>query len=176
MTKLEDRTYDFGILVTGSRDYSDWMLVHNVLSGFTYKLHTLRNESDRDHQLLIIQGGAKGADSFAESIAQSMSEANEWVHSKTFPADWSKGKIAGPERNQEMLDYIVANTKQQRFFAFKDHFDFDLKKGGTEDMCRRIFDAGLEEKLTILAKLQVKLIQVREDDIPILSWLRPLHI
>lgn len=54
-----------------------------------------------------------------------------------YPADWEKyGKVAGPIRNQQMLD----EGKPDVVYAFTD----DLSNSrGTADMCRRANKAGV---------------------------------
>jgi len=50
--------------------------------------------------ILIISGGAKGADEFGEEWAHDLGVSCEIEY-----ADWGKfGKGAGPKRNQKMLD------------------------------------------------------------------------
>lgn len=79
------------IVVCGGRDYSDRMKVFAVLSEY-------RRDNDR---LIIIQGGASGAD----AIARDWSYLQPSVRLITESADWkTHGKAAGFIRNQFMLD------------------------------------------------------------------------
>ena len=87
------------VLVCGGREYQDWQTVRKTLS----QLHT-------DYTIThIIQGGAKGADTFSKQWA-----AMYQVPSTQFSAKWNQyGKRAGYLRNQEMLvkgkpDLVVA--------------------------------------------------------------------
>ncbi len=74
------------IIVTGSRDWTDALLLGRVLN-----IH---------EPTLVVQGGARGADLIAA----------QWAHVAevpcvTVPADWDRsGKSAGAKRNIEMLE------------------------------------------------------------------------
>jgi hypothetical protein len=107
------------LIVCGGRDFkdADWLLkVLNVWESIFGR-----------ENLVIIQGGARGADAYAKAWAESREIACE-----TYPADWDKhGKAAGPIRNQEMLDQ---------------HPDFVLAfpgGNGTADMVARARRAGV---------------------------------
>ena len=79
------------ILVCGSRDYSDESRVRIVLDWYLAK---------HDDDLIIIEGGAPGADTFAKEWADG--HGTDYMH---FPAKWTKyQKRAGYIRNQRMLD------------------------------------------------------------------------
>ena len=79
------------VLVTGGRNFTDIKHVHEVLE--TIKI-------DRG-PLMIIQGGATGADFIAKMWAMNDPDCEEI----TVKANWEKyGKRAGRERNQKMLD------------------------------------------------------------------------
>jgi hypothetical protein len=75
----------------------------------------------------VVHGGAKGADALAGRWA----DARE-VNTEVFYADWARGKRAGPERNQRMLD-----SKPDLVVAFPGG-------RGTADMVRRAKAAGIE--------------------------------
>lgn len=84
------------ILVCGGRDFSDYQLMSEVLSGY------------EDVADIIIHGGAKGADKMAGVWAKS-----NGVHSAEVVALWdSYGKSAGYKRNASMLllqpDLVIA--------------------------------------------------------------------
>lgn len=60
----------------------------------------------RDEPLVIIEGGASGADAFAAEWAENNIRYNQGnvVH-EMYPADWATyGKAAGPMRNRQMLE------------------------------------------------------------------------
>jgi len=89
------------VLVCGGRRFGktepEMALMENVL----YLAHS------QFHIDLLIQGGAPGADKYAILWA-----LRHGVKALTFPADWSRGKKAGPLRNQEMInerpDLVIA--------------------------------------------------------------------
>ncbi len=73
------------IIVTGGRNYDDWVMMQDVLSLFDIGC--------------LVQGGASGADQLALEYAKLNN-----IDYHTIEADWEKhGKAAGPIRNTEML-------------------------------------------------------------------------
>jgi hypothetical protein len=115
------------ILVCGSRDWDDPAPVAHALCGYLYY------DAEYSGELVVIQGGAKGADELALKWAQGNECA--WL---TYPADWKKhGKAAGPIRNQQMLD----EGKPDVVWAFVTR---PLEESrGTADMVRRATAAGV---------------------------------
>lgn len=110
------------LLVTGDRNWKDEGIIHAVL--------TLMADTYPD--LVVIHGGANGADSIAGDIAESLE-----IKTLEFKADWNKhGRAAGPIRNQRMLD----EGKPTAVMAF--HKDLRSSRG-TLDMCRRARSANL---------------------------------
>ena len=106
------------ILVCGGRDYQNREHVCEVLdrAKFLYS------------SLVIIEGGASGADSFAREWAKLTGCGSVTVH-----ADWKRhGKAAGPIRNQYMIDH----SRPDLVIAFPGG-------RGTEDMINRATKAGL---------------------------------
>lgn len=77
----------FKVLVCGGRHYADRGAVFAFLDDIA--------NGGRIH---IVQGGAEGADGLAREWALS-----RCVPLTTYPADWRKGKAAGPIRNTQML-------------------------------------------------------------------------
>lgn len=122
------------VLVCGARDYTQAKTIFAWLDG----LYAAYGDS-----LIIINGGAKGADSFAREWAQDrMSHLTSLNGNNliTVKADWDKhNKGAGPIRNQKMLD----DHNPDLVLAFKNGFDWEMKKGGTEDMVKRSMDANI---------------------------------
>jgi hypothetical protein len=84
------------ILVCGGRHFHDQKKMFDVLT----KLANYSEDNPLGDPIVIIHGGAQGADSLAGIWAA--------IHHKTvrvFRADWEKyGKQAGPIRNKEMLE------------------------------------------------------------------------
>lgn len=82
----------FFCLVVGSRTFNDYKLLCEKLD----LLLVYHNN------IVVVSGGAKGADTLAEKYA---TEHNYGC--KVFPADWNKyGRPAGYIRNKQMHEYI----------------------------------------------------------------------
>lgn len=80
------------ILITGSRNFSDWAAMKNALTPYWVTFE--------DAEVTLVHGGCSGADTIAGDVAASLGWTVE-VH----PADWERyGRRAGPLRNQEMVD------------------------------------------------------------------------
>lgn len=109
------------VLVCGGRDYCDSSRVWG-------ELDTLLRKA-RHGCMVVIQGGARGADQIAR----------EWCRSREVPydnyaADWNAhGKAAGPIRNQRMID----EGRPDLVLAFPGG-------RGTADMVRRAKAAGVK--------------------------------
>lgn len=115
------------LLVCGSRTFTDDRFLFRVLDGF------LKEARDTRDDIVIIAGGARGADHFAERWANF-----DQVPCEQYPADWdAHGKAAGPIRNQRMLD----EGKPDVVIAFVDKPLAESK--GTADMVRRARAAGV---------------------------------
>lgn len=113
------------LLVTGDRHWSDRAFIANALQSVWL-------EYRHDQELVLIHGGANGADSIASEIASIMGFAIICE-----PAAWSLyGKRAGPIRNQLMLDLHRPN----HCLAFHDDI---LHSRGTADMIWRAESYGL---------------------------------
>lgn len=80
------------IIVAGSRSFSDMSLLCNKLDYYLQK----------QEKILIVHGGAKGADKCAAMYAKDRN-----IETKVFLPDWEKhGKKAGILRNIEMFEYV----------------------------------------------------------------------
>ncbi len=80
------------VAIVGGRDFDDYVLLRNYGNILTEKL-------PRPH-IVIVSGGAKGADTLAEQFAR-----EHRYDSQIFPAEWGKyGKSAGFIRNQTIVD------------------------------------------------------------------------
>lgn len=80
----------FRLLISGSRNWSD--------------VEAIRREFDvvAEHEgknVVLVSGGAKGADTLCETLAQEYG----WFIEQHLP-DWSVGKRAGFDRNRKMVD------------------------------------------------------------------------
>lgn len=110
------------VLVCGGRDYSGTATVYAVLDDL------LRTNAG----LVVIEGGARGADRIARDWTTNHNEGS--VEHWSFPADWDKyGKRAGYIRNKEMLDV----GKPDLVLAFPGG-------RGTADMIRQSRKAGVQ--------------------------------
>jgi hypothetical protein len=91
------------ILVCGGRDFADMNFLFNKLTGFV-----LERQIPFD-DIVIIEGGARGADTLARQWAESLG-----IKFVEYPADWYRhGRSAGPIRNKQMLtegkpDLVIA--------------------------------------------------------------------
>ena len=120
------------VLICGSRDWKDEAIIDTIVHGLVSDY----SELDLDG-LVIIHGGAPGADSMAGTAGGMFREFGKRVKVDRFPADWKTfGNAAGPIRNQQMLD----EGKPEMVIAFTN--DLSSSKG-TKDMVRRAKQAGL---------------------------------
>lgn len=92
----------FYLLIVGSRNFHDYELFCRVTD------YLLQELIKHGYRIVIISGGAKGADSMAEQYAK-----DRGYDIKVFKADWNKfGKSAGYIRNREMHQYIARFEKK----------------------------------------------------------------
>jgi hypothetical protein len=83
-------------LVTGSRSWVDADAVYRAL-------FATRMRANIGEQVTVVHGHCPtGADHFADEWATQCVDPDVMV--ERHPADWSRGKKAGPERNQRMVD------------------------------------------------------------------------
>jgi hypothetical protein len=73
------------ILVTGSREWNSYLDVYNAI-----RLHA--TDADKDSDVTIVHGGARGADTFAGQVARDLGMVEE-----PHPANWDS---CGPECNR----------------------------------------------------------------------------
>lgn len=87
------------VLIAGCRDFNDYGFAKKYID---YYLSDIRKQ----YRIIIISGGANGADKLGEHFA----DENKMKCEYCYP-DWEKyGKSAGPRRNFEMVkksDYII---------------------------------------------------------------------
>jgi uncharacterized protein YeaO (DUF488 family) len=91
---IESMNNTFYLLIAGSRSFNNYPLLKEKLD------YLLQNQ--RDKEIHIVSGGAKGADTLAKWYAK---ERGYQMH--VFPADWSIGKSAGYRRNETMHKFIA---------------------------------------------------------------------
>ena len=81
------------IVIAGSRDYLDYDEAKKYID-------ICLESIDKKHKIIILSGGAKGADALGERYAI---ENN--IELEKYPAEWSKyGRKAGPIRNRRMAE------------------------------------------------------------------------
>ena len=110
------------LLVTGSRDWTDYLSVVQELT----RLHEILGID------VVIEGECRGADRLAARAAKKLG-----FDVLPFPAEWDKyGNGAGPIRNQQMLD----EGKPDFVLVFHNNLG---KSKGTKDMVARARKIGL---------------------------------
>lgn len=128
------------ILITGARDYPDLQKATFITMEAFCKCGTV-----------LVHGGARGIDrevskAFDMHVRMSPLLLATGSQSIPFRAEWAKyGKAAGPIRNKEMVDYVVARQKEGNevtCLAFP--LEPRMPHSGTWDCIDRIREAGLE--------------------------------
>lgn len=85
---------DFKVVIAGTRTFDDYELLKS-------KMDAILCRKAKQHNIIIVSGTAKGADTLGELYAQECG-----YDIKRFPANWDKyGKRAGFLRNEEMGKY-----------------------------------------------------------------------
>lgn len=103
---------NFKVIIAGSRGFSNYKLLKE-------KCNEYLREKRKEYNIIIISGGARGADMLGEKYAQ-----DEGFSLEVFPANWNKfGKSAGFKRNEQMAEVADA------LIAF-----WDGKSHGTKHM------------------------------------------
>ena len=88
----------FKVVIAGGRDFSDYDLLKKWCDYY------LEKRIQSGEQIVIISGGARGADTLGEQYA-----TEKGFTVDKHPADWNKnGKAAGYIRNKEMVDIADA--------------------------------------------------------------------
>jgi|CXWL01.1.fsa_nt_gi hypothetical protein len=112
------------VIFCGSRDWTDYATIEHHMSDMAMSADGL----------VVVHGGARGADVLAGAAARTLG-----LFEEEHPADWvGRGRAAGHERNRLMLDLGADHV-----IAFKDNFDHTLRRGGTENMIRIAREAGI---------------------------------
>ena len=116
------------VLMTGGRNWDNAAAMERKLE----------EVSDGFDEFILYHGGARGADRMAGRIALALGGKVE-----VFNADWDQhGKSAGFIRNEAMRDAFIADGGGP-VIAFKQDFDNEMRRGGTEHMVRICREAGL---------------------------------
>jgi len=117
------------LLVTGGRAYANRTVLGNLLDMLHWGFPELVIGCGYDPKSEKYQG--------ADQLAFEWAKARK-VPGRAFPADWAgRGKAAGPERNQRMLERF----RPERVLAFPTP---GAENRGTKDMMRRAIAAGVK--------------------------------
>jgi predicted Rossmann fold nucleotide-binding protein DprA/Smf involved in DNA uptake len=115
----------FRVIVAGSRSFNDYATLQMVCDNLLAK-------KKQTHNIVVISGTARGADTLGEQYAHERGYAVE-----EFPADWQQyGKAAGPIRNRQIADIADA------VIAF-----WDGHSTGTKDMITEAKKKGLAVRI-----------------------------
>lgn len=96
------------VIIAGSRNFYDYNIVEDTVVSYFMSCGILKENVE------IISGGARGADSLGEQLADSYG-----LKLTVFPAQWDiYGKAAGMIRNKEMADYAAKDSDKAILFAF----------------------------------------------------------
>lgn len=120
------------VLCCGDREWKNQDRIRYVLS-------SLRNIE------VVIEGECRGADLLSRAVAEALH-----LPVLRFPADWDRyGKVAGPVRNQRMLD----EGKPDLVVAFHNNLQ---ESKGTRDMVNRARAASIKVMI-VTEKFQLRL-------------------
>lgn len=98
--KVLPKPETFALLIAGSRSFDDY----SILTKMVNKALAQHKEDN----VIIVEGGASGADSLARRYAN-----EHQIELKEMPADWDNhGKAAGFIRNKQMHEYIAEFSKR----------------------------------------------------------------
>lgn len=93
----KDKKENFKVVIAGSRGFSNYKLLKETCDKYL-------REKKKTHNVVVISGHARGADSLGEKYA-----SDEDLDLEIYPADWKKyGKSAGFMRNKQMADIADA--------------------------------------------------------------------
>lgn len=115
------------VVIAGCRDYHNYAEAKEYID---YCLSSIKKEC----QIIIVSGGASGADSLGERYAK-----ENGLRIENYPADWEKyGRSAGPKRNEQMAkagDFVICfwdeksrGTKSMINYAKKYNKPIRIKK------------------------------------------------
>lgn len=117
------------VIIAGSRNFYNYNIVEDTVVSYFMSRGILKENIE------IISGGARGADSLGEQLADSYG-----LKLTVFPAQWDTyGKAAGMIRNKEMADYATKDSDKAILFAF-----WDGQSRGTKGMIDIAKRCGME--------------------------------
>ena len=130
MAKKEKKE-NFKVIIAGSRGFSNYKLLKETCDKYL-------REKKKTHNVVVISGHARGADSLGEKYA-----SDEDLDLEIYPADWKKyGKSAGFMRNEQMADIADA------VIAF-----WNGESHGTKHMIDTAEEKGLNVKVVNYGKI-----------------------
>lgn len=118
----------FYLLVVGSRGYDNYSEMCEKLD------FLLKNQIAQNRKIIIVSGGARGADELAERYAD-----ERGYEKHIMPADWEKyGRCAGYHRNNDMHLFIsTPSDKKRGCICF-----WDMQSRGTRHSFKLAKDSG----------------------------------
>jgi len=130
MAKKEKKE-NFKVVIAGSRGFSNYKLLKETCDKYL-------REKKKTHNVIVISGHARGADTLGEKYA-----SDEDLDLEIYPADWKKyGKSAGFMRNEQMADIADA------VIAF-----WNGESHGTKHMIDTAEEKGLNVKVVNYGKI-----------------------
>lgn len=122
------------MIVAGCRTFGDTLSQQESISSKIQEACTVFSADPENVE--IVTGGARGVDQNADIIAGKLGYGR-----KVFPADWDRyGKKAGPVRNRQMADYLLAARADHiALLAF-----WDGKSPGTRHMIKTARELGIK--------------------------------
>ena len=112
------------VIIAGCRDFNNYELLRG-------KCDHMLSKKKYTHKVIVVSGHAAGADALGEVYASERGFGLE-----TYPADWSRGRMAGPLRNEKMARVADA------LIAF-----WDGKSKGTRNMIDRATMKGIPVRI-----------------------------
>lgn len=118
----------FRVIIAGKRSFNDYDTFRDVCDN-------ILADKCLTHKIVIVSGGADGADTLGERYAQERGYGLQ-----RFPADWQQyGRAAGPIRNRQMADNADA------LIAF-----WDGESKGTKNIIETARRIGLMERIIMI--------------------------
>lgn len=113
------------IIIAGSRDFDDYGILKEETDAFIHHL-AVTERLTVDDEIIIVSGGARGADKLGERYAR-----ERGYHCEIYVPNWSIGKQAGILRNIDMakvsnacIVFNLNDSKGSRHMA-----DYAMKQG-----------------------------------------------
>lgn len=119
---------DWGVVPKNADDVNRHVVANAERSAFAHVLGLAIEDFSATNDVKIVHGACSGADALASEYADSNGLGNE-----PHLADWARGKIAGPIRNQQIVDLGASLA-----IAY-----WDGESRGTADMIKRCVKAGI---------------------------------